>query len=71
MTTFRSPTSSPESFDISVSPMRIVKTRMALTSYMFLLIDDLHERLHTANMEEVYPTDLLERPQQTFLWYKL
>ena len=34
-------------------------------------MDDLQERLYTANMEEVYPADLLEHPQQTFLWYTL
>ena len=29
-------------------------------------MDDLQERLHTVNMEEVYPVDLIECPQQTF-----
>ena len=29
------------------------------------------KRLFTANMEEVYPANLLEHPQQTFLWYSL
>ena len=34
-------------------------------------MDDLQERLCTANMEEVYPADLVERLQQSFLRYSL
>ena len=34
-------------------------------------MDGLQERLYTANMEEVYPVYLLDRPQQTFMRYRL
>ena len=74
MTTFHSAAStcsSSKTFEISLSLLTVVKAYMALSSYVFWLMDDLQERLLTLNMEVVYPAHLLECTQRTFLLYKL
>ena len=55
---FHLSTSSPETFEICLLPMKIAKTCMAVISYGFCLMDDLRERLYVANVEEVYAADL-------------